>query len=84
MLTEPEAADWDKLFLVFSVPGLHPSRGARKGLFQFPDTDRMGLVQWTPDESSLQINQTPAVNTERDRENESRWTLHLYHDKLKL
>lgn len=53
ILTEPEVADCDKLFLDLRVPRPLQSGGVREGLLHFPDTDRMGLAQWASEGSSL-------------------------------
>lgn len=53
MLTEPEAADCDKLFLELFVPGPEQSGRVREGLLHFLDADRMGLAQWASEGSGL-------------------------------
>lgn len=63
---EPEATDCDKLSLVLIVPMPRQSGGVREELLHFPD--RMGLAQWTQEGSLLQINQTSAGATQREKE----------------
>lgn len=67
MLTEPEAADCDKLFanLGSSRPG-----GVSEALLGLPDTDRMGLAQWASEESWL-LTDVDETRRNRERQKES-------------